>query len=1004
MQCMSRRLVLRSLSVGALLVLTSVAARAVGEPSWRLRRYGVADGLVHERVNCALQDRLGYLWLGTWEGLSRFDGSEFQSYTAEQGLDNSMINALAEDHRGRLWVATNGGGVARRVDDPGEFARVGRRFVTYHVAAAREAGLIDVLLVDAQDRMWCATQAGLYRADLAGEDAPKFTLVEGAPSMAWADGSFEDRDGHAWFASTSEILECSADRVRHHPSPSSALLTALARGADGTLYAATSDALFRGVIGARGEPEWSRVALADVREAAIRTLAIAHDGTRWIGTSKGLLALDTTGQAQRLLPDADVHGALEDREGNVWAATWSAGACQLSRSAIRSWTVADGIPDRTVLRLIDDDGQRIVVSTGHGLAAIEGGVARALPGSIGTEFGSIGMGLLRGRDGAWWLACERGLARCPGPRLDLERIERVVCESKDACVVFGGLCEDNDGAILFGTSAGTVQRVDPTTRIAHPLALVSTTPLTAMREALRDSSGALWLAPYTGLFRVRAETVDDIALVCGLQNAAPRCFHEDEGGHLWIGTRTAGVWFTEDARAPRPSFRSVTTRDGLASDAVWAIAEDSARRLWLGTARGVARYDPATKRAVNFTQLDGLAGDVVQHVIVDAHDTVWAATSGGVSAIDALEPDAGSAAPPVYLTRIRVGGIERPIEDEGTLLAAPIELEAEQNDLEIEFRSPLFRGARELRWQHRLTNDDGAWSPPAAQRTLTFARLAPGEYQFAVRACSAEGTVGAVPARFGFTILRPVWQRAWFLALVALGLGLVLWIWHRSRLRRALALERVRNQIATDIHDELGSGLSQIAVLSEVARRGSSSIVSEHLNEIATLARAMRESVGEIVWAIDPRNDPASEFVRRLRQVAFNLFESEGTAVTFAAPDEVLLERIGLAPDRRRQLLLIAKEALSNIARHARAKNVTIRLTIEGDRLALTVRDDGGGFGASAEHRGNGLASLRGRARALGADLEIRSEPGTGTEIALSMPIEPPHVDAALRVKPPELG
>ena len=200
-------------------------------------------------------------------------------------------------------------------------------------------------------------------------------------------------------------------------------------------------------------------------------------------------------------------------------------------------------------------------------------------------------------------------------------------------------------------------------------------------------------------------------------------------------------------------------------------------------------------------------------------------------------------------------------------------------------------------------------------------------------------------------------------------------------------MERVRRQVALDLHDDVGSGLSRIAVLAEVAKRDAAPAAVSLLDEAAGVARAMRESMSEIVWAIDPRRDTLADLVHRMRETAFNLLGPQGLRVTFAAPEDDTLSGVGLAPDRRRHLLLILKEAVTNIARHARATTVHIDLALHHHRVTLRIRDDGAGFDPSSSTGGTGLHSFRSRAAEIGGTLTIESSIGRGTTIEIAAPL-----------------
>jgi signal transduction histidine kinase len=204
-------------------------------------------------------------------------------------------------------------------------------------------------------------------------------------------------------------------------------------------------------------------------------------------------------------------------------------------------------------------------------------------------------------------------------------------------------------------------------------------------------------------------------------------------------------------------------------------------------------------------------------------------------------------------------------------------------------------------------------------------------------------------------------------------------------LGRRDAIERIRRQIAADLHDDIGAGLCQVAMLSEVLKRDASWPGAKRLSEIAGLARSMRDSMSDIVWAIDPRRDRLSDLVARMRQTALRSLPMDDVRVEFRAPEPAAMAGIALAPDRRRHLLLILKEAVTNIARHAEATRVDIDLSIEGRDLMLNIRDDGRGFDLDRESDGHGLPNLRRRTAELRGRIAIASSPGRGTEVELRL-------------------
>jgi signal transduction histidine kinase len=268
-----------------------------------------------------------------------------------------------------------------------------------------------------------------------------------------------------------------------------------------------------------------------------------------------------------------------------------------------------------------------------------------------------------------------------------------------------------------------------------------------------------------------------------------------------------------------------------------------------------------------------------------------------------------------------------------------------------------------------------------------------------VRAINADGVPSETPGSLSFTILPPFWQRWWFVSITAAILGLTAYALYRYRITRLLELEQVRTRIAADLHDDIGSNLSQIAIWSEVVRRQQPGCDEaqaaskmrddspEPLDRISTTARETAAAMSDIVWAINPRRDHLSDLISRMRRLAGEAFDARDIIWQFQSPRTDL----SLSAETRREVFLIFKESVNNIVRHARCSQVDIILSIAGHWLRLQVRDDGYGFDPTREVEGNGLESLRERARRLGGELGIESMAGSGTTIALEMPLNKPR-------------
>jgi len=472
----------------------------------------------------------------------------------------------------------------------------------------------------------------------------------------------------------------------------------------------------------------------------------------------------------------------------------------------------------------------------------------------------------------------------------------------------------------------------------------------------------------------------------GLPETDPRALFLDSRGWLWIGLHCKGVSLTKDPTAESPKFASFSTANGLASDTVWSIAEDDFGRIYLGTGRGLDRLDPITGRIRHFTAADGLAGDIITDCLKDHSGNIWVATSMGLSRFDPRAERVMSGPPPIYLSRVIVAGEDLPLPETGAARMPGLALAASRNNLLIEYVGLNFQGERALKYQYKLEGVDADWSPPTDQRSVNYARLTPGSYRFLVRAINQEEIASLEPAVLEFRILSPLWQRWWFLTLAACCGGLTVHAIYRYRAARLVELERVRTRIASDLHDDIGSSLSQIAILSEVLCQHEELDNPRLALRLARIARISRESVeamSDIVWAINPQRDQLRDLTRRMRRFASETLPARNIALRFLAPEGD--QDLKLGPDLRRQVFLIFKEAVNNIACHSACAEAEIESRIEGAWLVLRLSDNGQGFDPTLASRGQGLPSMRRRARSLGGELEVISQPDQGTTVTLKV-------------------
>jgi signal transduction histidine kinase len=339
--------------------------------------------------------------------------------------------------------------------------------------------------------------------------------------------------------------------------------------------------------------------------------------------------------------------------------------------------------------------------------------------------------------------------------------------------------------------------------------------------------------------------------------------------------------------------------------------------------------------------------------------------------------------PPVWLTGLSLAGRQAPVSQAGELSIRQVEVQPGQDHIQFDFVGLSYSSGNLLRYQYRL--GDEAWSTPIDSRSVHYGALAPGQYRFGVRAINSDGSASTVPATVEFAVAPPLWRRVWFQGIfLAIAIAGALGV-HRARVARLLEMERVRTGIASDLHDDIGSSLSQIAILSEVAHQRAGGKAGEPVERIGTLSRELLDSISDIVWAIQPHKDHLSDLKQRMRRFAADVLSARNVEMHWSVSDSG--RDYELNTELRRQVYLIFKESINNIARHSRATEARITLQVVERRLALEVSDNGCGIERWDQGDGNGLNSMKLRASRLGGELEIRSAGGHGTTVLLRAPL-----------------
>jgi len=976
-----------------------------------LRQYTTADGLVSNSVMSIAPDSRGFLWFGTAEGLSRFDGFGFTNQTASTGLLHSSVRQVLVDRRGYFWLATPEGLVRFRPDLPQSSAD---RMVVIRPNGKPESVRIAVLLEDRGGTIWCGTAAGLYVVDDAVGRRPRLSEVRiGLPGVSRGDSEVsalaEDAEGGVWIGVRDGTLyrRLPDGHIKRYTSTEArvqAQVTHLLADRKGRIWVGRGNSLYRSIpalhpgdngferlSGQNGGPPQNRV--FDIFES--------REGDVWVGMFRCLAQFPADGAPVRVwtkdngLPNLGVGALAQDRDGNLWMGTGDQGAFKLVAGDILTYSTKDGIGVDAVISVAEtlrgqlyisgrivSEGFRIGIRSGDGFQSFSPRVPQSVS-YLGWRPARV---ILQDQAGEWWLASSQGLCRYPkleDPSQLSLTAPKAVYTTRDGLPtdVVVRLYEDRSGNIWVGTET---KKIAYWSRIEQKFITVAADGVPSYASAFgEDGAGHVWIGDEEGqLWVVRDGRASKVSSPSGRADIDSLLL--DHAGRLWVATDGHGLLRFDQPSEANPQFRQYGDADGLSSLNLHTLAEDRNGAIYIGTGGGIDRLDPDLAHIRHYHSADGVAPGEVNVAYRDRTGAIWFGTNHGLTRI---VPRNGPPhdPPPVWITGLSIAGRDLPVSEAGESSIRQVEVLPGQEQIQFDFVGLSYSPGNVLRYQYRLGDD--RWSAPIESRSVHYGALAPGRYRFAVRAINSDGEASPAPATVEFRVVPSLWRRPWFQAIFfAVGIvGAVLV--HRARAARLLEIERVRSNIALDLHDDIASNLTQITIFSEIAMRaaGPDSRAGEPLARIAETARETVECISDIVWSIRPQKE--GDLLQRIRRFGSDALTSRQIDVSFHLSEEV--GHRTLDPNTRRQVYLVYKEAVHNAVRHARATAVGISLTVDGPNLILKVADNGQGLASIEE--GNGLPGMRARAASLGGILSIHSGPGKGTEVELQAPWKGPR-------------
>lgn len=984
---------LAAVAIGAVLAAARPAAALdpAKPPEQYLRATWRVGELPSDMVRSLAESPEGYLWIGTQDGLARFDGVRFTVFDRGNvpGMMDSNIAAVVAEPDGGVWFGSDGNGGLMHRDAHGRF----KVFSSADgLASDSVRGLLrmgDGTLIVANDQGRVARRSGGAFARLSGD-----TGVMEALSVA------VDATGVLWVGSREGLARASGDVlawVGEDPRPRAIMIPALLADADGGLWVGT---IGRGLLHRAADGAWRAVELAaedGARSERVTALLRDRDGNLWAGTlDAGLFRVGHDGVAHlgraQGLPGDYVTALLEDRDGDLWVGLAGGGLVRLRDGPFVAVPMRDGRAEQVTAVATAPDGS-IWVGGRHGLVRMAPGAGGAFdPRTIArTEYGERDglpavevQSLSVGRGGrVLAVARDRGLYQLRG-----RRFVPLPVPTPDA-IRF--VVEDAAGTLWVGSKALYEGR-DGVWR-AHGEAEGFLWP----RTLHEGPTGRLWVGSDMALHLRESGGFRRFAHAASMRPWAPiTAIHENPDGTLWLATFGGGLRALRDG-----SFTSYASADGLPSDRLFHVAAGGAGELWLLSGRGVIRFRvPTGPGRISPPTLYGLesgvsVGDLVfrQPAGTRAPDgRLWFAATGGPVVVDPARLAVDRRAPlEVVIEEVRIDGAV-------AARAEVHDLPAGRHAIQIRYTAPSLSVPERVRFRYRLaghTTTETDWTDAGDRRDLAFDNLSVGAHRLEVAASYGDGPWTPAAARI-FVIAPPFHRTAWFALACAVALALVVLGGHRVRVARVHAAYRAvldeRARIAREIHDGLSQGLVAVSARLERARDElvrDPRVATEHVDAAADAVAVTLRDARRSIHALRSEAMSGATLPDALRKIAAQFPGGGGEGRIGGA-----VVRLSVAGNPRRlrveledNLLRIAQEAVANAQKHARASAIDVTLEYADAAVRMTIRDDGVGLAANASGSGGGqgLAGMRERAAAIAARLDVAGSPSGGTTIRLEV-------------------
>jgi ligand-binding sensor domain-containing protein/two-component sensor histidine kinase len=978
--------------------------------------YEFGDPLANTRIRSLLNDHTGFLWIATDQHLYRYDGENLELFLSGSMVSN--INCMVEDKYGEIWIGTHGNGIIVLDRLSGIFK---------HLTSAQGLAGNDIsrMLKDNKGRIWLteAFRTSEEGVDIIDEDS--LTIRHFGPEQGLssnnATGIIQDKQGYVWIGNLLgggvNIVDLEKGKIKYlnkldglkTDSVTALLLDSKNRiwisDVYGDIYALDVQ---QGMISHYYKDQ-------GLKRNSIWSLLQDKMGNIWMGTignneqGNGIEIIDPEKEVTKIINTAtglsanNINAIAEDYHGQIWVASLS-GLNMFNKNGNNTGHFGKS----QILKLIEDSkGQIWICTENQGIQIFDpaNGYARSLTPKQGL--GSKRPRNIVEKDGEILITGDGGLDIIDSSQKILEHIGKKEGLTYDqAGVVF----KDNQGREWIGSNLGFegIDLLDEKKATVQHLSIDQGLERSYILDIKQDNRGLIWIAYYTGVIDI----IDPLNKTIKYWMNAKDFLHPrsnisllaDEKGNMWIGS-DQGICIIDEVG---DSLSKISIEQGLISNDILSLKE-FAGHIYAGTRTGLSVIpSPGVSSGQNwqiesFGSGEGIrrlensnATDYItkngKYIWEDLGITILDNLSGAKTVSETFITGIDILNRPQYFDKHRPSTVLSSVPEnvKWDTISGPYEiplglrLPFEDNYIQFHFAMAHLGSQDSVQYRYILEGTDKKWSDITYNTTSpNYLNISPGSHTFKVSG-KVRNMQWSSPAVCSFIIATPWWQAGWFYLLCLTCVILGFYTFYRFRINQILKVQGIRNRIASDLHDDIGSTLSSISIMSELAKDKSPG-ATILLNAIGESATSIQESMSDLVWAVNPQNDHFKNMMQRMNQFASKILEAKSISFQFNCDEVIYDERLSM--DQRKKVYLFFKEAINNAAKHSGAEKVDVGISSMGKQIILTISDNGKGFNIIGDSAGNGLINLRRRAGELRGRVDIHSEINKGTTIQLAFKI-----------------